>query len=353
LALAAALSLVFTPLAAQETDCDGWVTSDASVAVQFWEAATSETVSDCLNAGADANAGNESGDTPLLLAAAYNSNPDVLTVLLDAGADATAVDAGGQTPFEIVMRAGDQMGSDIFWRLFNAGMGRDYSYFDLEGRSFDAYDPLQSKFPALYDVTNVASNDVLYVRNAPRADSDIRSALLPTETGIEILYVTPDEAWGYATMLTASAHNIPTDMDTGWVSMRYMARQSEQDEVWYPLLTVCGGTEPYWSVEFDGASWGLIRHGSRYEPEEVSFLISVNYAYIDKHVVASNSLSAVITKAPINWGETNLDLGYSIDLVIHDVPTVFDGDHPNVIAPSYLKGSCTITPNPWGRRRGD
>ena len=104
LALAAALSLVLSPLAAQESDCDGWVTSDASVAVQFWEAATSETVSDCLNAGADANAGNESGDTPLLLAAAYNSDPDVLTVLLDAGADATvhgavlpAVGGGGRT----------------------------------------------------------------------------------------------------------------------------------------------------------------------------------------------------------------------------------------------------------------
>ena len=57
LALTAALSLAFTSLAAQETDCDGWVTSDAPAAVQFWEAATSETVSDCLNAGADADAG--------------------------------------------------------------------------------------------------------------------------------------------------------------------------------------------------------------------------------------------------------------------------------------------------------
>ena len=352
LALTAALSLVFTPLAAQETDCDGWVTADASVAVQFWEAATSETVSDCLNAGADANAGNESGDTPLLLAAAYNSNPDVLTVLLDAGADATAVDAGGQTPFEIVMRAGDQMGSDIFWRLFHYSGLRDGLEKAVESNHFDTYDDLNFvNFPALYDVTDVAGNDVLYVRNAPSADADIRSALLPTETSIEILGVTPDEAWGYATML---------DMDTGWVSMRYLARQSEQDEVWYPLLTECGGHN--WGITFDGASWSGSVNAVWFEAEEVSFLIPHGFGIgVGTHVVASNSLSAVIQRGTAGWGETDLVLGYSIDLVIHDTlstlpnATEFVGDFPNDTFdknPLYLKGACSITPYISGNRRG-
>jgi hypothetical protein len=340
LALAAALSLVFTPLAAQETDCDGWVTSDAPVAVQFWEAATAETVSDCLNAGADANAGNESGDTPLLLAAAYNSDPDVLTVLLDAGADATAVDAGGQTPFEIVMRAGDQMGSEIFWRLFNASGLRDYSNYDLERTYFDPYDPLQDNFPALYDVTDVAGNDVLYVRNAPSADADIRSALLPTATDIEILYVTPDEAWGYATMLTSWAHNIPTDMDTGWVSMRYMARQSEQDEVWYPPLTKCGGDEPSWYIDFEGASWSFGQYGESAPYEMATFKAPFGRG-TDEFTITSETMSAVISHTPTGWGETDMAAGLEIHLITHK-PIVFR--QGVVAAPYVVRGECTITP---------
>ena len=39
-ALATVLSLAFTPLAAQETNCDGWSQSGWEVAQPFWEAAT-------------------------------------------------------------------------------------------------------------------------------------------------------------------------------------------------------------------------------------------------------------------------------------------------------------------------
>jgi hypothetical protein len=143
-------------------------------------------------------------------------------------------------------------------------------------------------------------------------------------------------------------------MDTGWVSMRYMARQSEQDEVWYPLLTECGGDKPNWYIDFEGTSWSLgHQYGESAPYEMATFKAPMNREYGNTHVVASNSLSAVITKRPTNWNETDLDLGYHIDLIIRRSPSVFDGDPPNVIALSYLVGSCTITPNPWGRRLGD
>ena len=44
-ALATVLSLAFTPLAAQETNCDGWSQSGWEVAQPFWEAATVDTTS--------------------------------------------------------------------------------------------------------------------------------------------------------------------------------------------------------------------------------------------------------------------------------------------------------------------
>ena len=98
LALATMLSLAFTPLAAQETNCDGWMSSDQEVTEQFWEAVTSEKVSDCLNSGSDINVKDDDGASPLHLAAFENENPDVLTVLLDAGADVNARGRLGGTP---------------------------------------------------------------------------------------------------------------------------------------------------------------------------------------------------------------------------------------------------------------
>lgn len=97
-AIANVLSLSFTPLAAQETNCDGWMSSDREVTEQFWEAVTSKKVSDCLNSGSDINAKDDDEASPLHLAALKNENPDVLTVLLDAGADVNARGRFGGTP---------------------------------------------------------------------------------------------------------------------------------------------------------------------------------------------------------------------------------------------------------------
>ena len=97
-ALATVLSLAFTPLAAQENDCDGWMSSDREVTEQFWEAVTSEKVSDCLKSGSDINAKDDDGASPLHLAAFNNENPDVLTVLLNAGADVNGRGRFGGTP---------------------------------------------------------------------------------------------------------------------------------------------------------------------------------------------------------------------------------------------------------------
>ena len=97
--LATVLSfMAITPLAAQENDCDGWMSSDREVTEQFWEAVTSEKVSDCLKSGSDINAKDDDGASPLHLAAFNNENPDVLTVLLNAGADVNGRGRFGGTP---------------------------------------------------------------------------------------------------------------------------------------------------------------------------------------------------------------------------------------------------------------
>lgn len=94
--LALTLSLASSAVLAQETKCDGWMASDWDVQKVFWEAATAETVADCLNSGSSVNARTEYGATPLHRAASNNRNPEVLTLLLEAGAD---VDARAEASF--------------------------------------------------------------------------------------------------------------------------------------------------------------------------------------------------------------------------------------------------------------
>ena len=67
--------------------------------MEFFETATVAAVTTCLNSGADVNAQDQSGYTPLHYAVAFNSDPAVAKTLLKAGADLQARDhEWGATP---------------------------------------------------------------------------------------------------------------------------------------------------------------------------------------------------------------------------------------------------------------
>ena len=78
------IALIALPASAQE-DCDDWNTHD------FFDIATAESVTACLEAGADLNARHEvdwdspdGGNTPLHFAARYSWDPAVFAVLIAA-----------------------------------------------------------------------------------------------------------------------------------------------------------------------------------------------------------------------------------------------------------------------------
>ena len=74
-----------------QRDCAAWNTSI------FFRVAEVSDVTRCLQAGADPNARDESGSTPLH-AAAMSATGEAVTALLEAGADPNAREVDGQTP---------------------------------------------------------------------------------------------------------------------------------------------------------------------------------------------------------------------------------------------------------------
>ena len=63
-----------------------------------------DVITTLINAGADVNARNKYGSTPLMYASGANQNPDVITTLINAGADVNARDKDGWTPLMYVSR---------------------------------------------------------------------------------------------------------------------------------------------------------------------------------------------------------------------------------------------------------
>lgn len=100
---------------------------------------------------------------------------------------------------------------------------------------------LAQQMPALYDVTGVAGDDVLNIRETPSADAVLIGALAPNALGVEVIALSPDTGWG----------QINAGESAGWVSMRYLARQPGQETGVFPDVAICYGTDPFWSVTFE------------------------------------------------------------------------------------------------------
>ena len=102
--LACALWLAVASAALAGPSCGDWNTR------VFFQRATAADVSRCLEAGADLEAREANGWTPLHVAAA----------LLDAGADPAARDAEGRIPWDHIQDDSPLKGSDAYWRLSEA-----------------------------------------------------------------------------------------------------------------------------------------------------------------------------------------------------------------------------------------
>jgi uncharacterized membrane protein len=99
----------------------------------------------------------------------------------------------------------------------------------------------QDGWPAIHDVTGVAADDVLNIRERPDASSPIVGQLAPGAT-VEVIRPNERQTWGLV-----NAGERP-----GWVSLRYLQRQPGQWDGAFPEIASCFGTEPFWSLLREG-----------------------------------------------------------------------------------------------------
>ncbi len=101
-------------------------------------------------------------------------------------------------------------------------------------------------WPALFDVTGVAEDDVLNIRAGPTVGHEVIGTLGPEARRIEIIEASRNGRWG----------RVNTGGRSGWVSMAYLQRRPEQ---WFgaiPDIAACFGTEPFWRLDL-GTDWRM------------------------------------------------------------------------------------------------
>ena len=80
-------------------------------------AADSDTVAVLVKAKADPNAPDENGQTPLHLAARFTTNPEIIAVLIQAGGDLTARDKNGSTPRDLAEGNPEVKDTEVYRRM--------------------------------------------------------------------------------------------------------------------------------------------------------------------------------------------------------------------------------------------
>ncbi len=188
--------------------------------------------------------------------------------------------------------------------------------------------------PRLYDVTRVASNDVLNVREKPSASSAKIGELAHNNLAVEVIALSANGKWGL----------VNSDDQSGWVSMQFMKPSLAAHEP--PLDLACAGTEPFWSLIFDPsrigqADWsmmGLTESESFYEGfwtapavnrSNQSFAFSMSPDKTGSGINASGIISTEICSD----GMSDRVYGYAIDLILSGSQTM------------YVTGCCSVGTN--------
>ncbi len=191
--------------------------------------------------------------------------------------------------------------------------------------------------PSLFDVANVASNDVLNIRARPDASSNKIGALAYDRMSIEVVSISKNGKWGLV-----NSQGMP-----GWVAMRFLRHVSAATQN-LPAGLSCAGTEPFWglSLQHDGlaqADWMMLGlpdgqqasvYNSYWSARPANRTDQTYAILLSSPATGANVSAAGIIRAEVcSDGMSDQAYGYSINLIIRQ---------PNQM---LVSGCCSLVPH--------
>lgn len=183
--------------------------------------------------------------------------------------------------------------------------------------------------PTLFDVTDVAADDMLNIRARPSARSEIIGALAPDARKIEVIAHDASGRWA----------QVNTDERSGWVALRHLAYRTD---VWepgeLPGTLRCMGTEPFWSLAFKPNAAVFSAPARPVSAMALQAILDAGVFRSPRRAIvagnAARSLTAVITPAICSDGMSDRVYGLDATVVIEDAE-----------GPRMLTGCCSIAPH--------
>lgn len=180
----------------------------------------------------------------------------------------------------------------------------------------------QSGWPALYDVYDVDVSDVLNVRAGPNAGSEIIGALPHDATGVEVLRANEEETWGM----------VNVGERTGWVSLRFLTRQTGYLDGMFPDFTACFGTEPFWSLARANGTLTLdLAFDEQPALAEIVEWETTSPNHRGRYSFSTPNMTGFVARQACSDGMSDREFGLEINLILRRDAT-------------HLQGCCSILP---------
>lgn len=175
--------------------------------------------------------------------------------------------------------------------------------------------------PTLFDVTGVADDDVLNIREDPSAEAAIIGTLAPDQTHVEVI----EERKGWARVNSAER--------TGLVSTRFLTYRTD---VWeaekLPASFACLGTEPFWGLKVRQSQAVLDGPDMDDTPRPLKAVLSGDLYRDPTRAILAEGLTASVVPQLCSDGMSDRLYGLRANVILQ-------GDSPRL-----LQGCCTIQP---------
>lgn len=164
--------------------------------------------------------------------------------------------------------------------------------------------------PALYDVSDVGSRDVLNVRRGPSTGFEVVGTLAADATAVEVVSIDAQRKWGLVNVGEIS----------GWASLSFLRRQPLQIGGRAPERAQCFGTEPFWSFALDPESGTFSAPGAL----DLTFAKSQGLRSrnrLDRHMVIFESdlggMVSTLKNTLCSDGMSERTFGWEVDLMLY------------------------------------